>query len=58
MTDTRAMTDAELVEQLRRAAGIWFKNQNLLLLEELIRRYRIDQIELARHRNNAEQNQA
>jgi hypothetical protein len=54
----RHMSDAELVDQLRRAAGIWFKNQDLLLLEELIRRYRIDQSELARHRKLAEQNQA
>jgi len=35
------MSDAELVENLRRAAGIWFKNDDLLMLEELIRRYRI-----------------
>jgi len=52
------MTDAELIERLRRAAGIWFKNEDLLLLEELIRRYRIDRGELARHRRLAEQNSA
>lgn len=34
------MTDAELVALLRRAAQIWFKNTDLLLLEELISRYR------------------
>ena len=34
-----SMTDAELVEQLRRAASIWFKNEDLLMLEELLRRY-------------------
>ena len=34
------MTDKDLVEQLRRAAAVWFKNDDLLLLEELIRRYR------------------
>lgn len=33
------MTDAELIDQLRKAASIWFKNSDLLLLEELIRRY-------------------
>jgi hypothetical protein len=27
-----------LVERLRKAASIWFKNDDLLLLEELIRR--------------------
>lgn len=34
------MTDEELVSQLRRAASTWFKNSDLLLLEELIRRYK------------------
>ena len=34
------MTNTELIDQLRRAASIWFKNTDLLLLEELIRRYR------------------
>jgi hypothetical protein len=34
------MSDEELIEHLRRAASIWFKNDDLLLLEELIRRYR------------------
>jgi len=33
------MSEAELIEQLRRAAGVWFKNSDLLLLEELIRRF-------------------
>jgi hypothetical protein len=37
---TTDLTDAELVEKLRRAAMIWFKNSDLLLLEELIRRHR------------------
>ena len=44
------MTDAELIEQLRRAAGIWFKNSDLLLLEELVKRYRLAQQEIARNR--------
>jgi hypothetical protein len=33
------MTDGELIGALRQAASIWFKNTDLLLLEELIRRY-------------------
>jgi hypothetical protein len=45
------MSDAELIEQLRRAAGIWFKNTDLLLLEELIKRYRQLQVELGRHQH-------
>ena len=28
----------DLIAQLRKAASIWFKNSDLLLLEELIRR--------------------
>ena len=32
-------SDAELIEQLRKAASTWFRNDDLLLLEELIRRY-------------------
>ena len=35
------MTDAELIARLRQAASTWFKNSDLLLLEELIKRYRI-----------------
>jgi hypothetical protein len=38
----RELTDDSLVEALRRAASTWFKNDDLLLLEELIRRYRIE----------------
>lgn len=37
---SRDLSDRELIEALRRAASIWFKNDDLLLLEELIRRYR------------------
>jgi hypothetical protein len=33
------MTDAELINALRRAASVWFKNSDLLMLEELIRRF-------------------
>jgi hypothetical protein len=40
MDNRVSMTDIELVERLRKAASIWFKNEDLLLLEELIRRYR------------------
>jgi hypothetical protein len=33
------ISDSNLIEQLRKAASTWFKNSDLLLLEELIRRY-------------------
>jgi len=36
----RDLPDTNLIEALRRAAATWFKNSDLLLLEELIRRYR------------------
>jgi hypothetical protein len=39
MQSYKAMTDADLIEKLRRAASIWFKDTDLLLLEELIRRF-------------------
>ncbi len=32
-------TDEELVEHLRRVAAIWFKNIDLILLEDFIRRF-------------------
>ena len=35
------LTDAKLIEQLRRAAATWFKNWDLLLLEEFIRRFNL-----------------
>ncbi len=33
------LTDEELVNALRRCASIWFKNSDLLLLEEFIKRF-------------------
>ena len=36
--DQRNLPLEELIDQLRRAAATWFKNSDLLLLEELIRR--------------------
>jgi hypothetical protein len=33
------MKDEDLIAALRRAASIWFKNTDLLLLEEFIRRF-------------------
>lgn len=33
------MTDTELIAALRHAAAIWFKNTDLLLLEEFIKRF-------------------
>jgi hypothetical protein len=37
--NSRSLTDEVLIADLRRAAGTWFKNSDLLALEELIRRY-------------------
>jgi hypothetical protein len=39
ITDHRAVSDAELITHLRRAASTWFRNTDLHALEELIRRY-------------------
>jgi hypothetical protein len=36
-TDT--LSDAELIALLRKQVSAWFSNSNLLLFEELIRRY-------------------
>lgn len=36
---TVKMTNEELILSLRKAASIWFRNSDLLLLEELIRRF-------------------
>jgi hypothetical protein len=38
MPDFSSLSTATVVERLRKAASIWFKNDDLLLLEELIRR--------------------
>lgn len=40
MPDFFALPTDQLIDRLRRAASIWFKNDDLLLLEELIRRFR------------------
>jgi len=37
----RRIPDEGLIDHLRRAGNIWFKNEDLLLLEELIRRYQL-----------------
>ncbi len=34
------MTDEELIAKLRKAASIWFKNSDLILLELFIVKYR------------------
>jgi hypothetical protein len=31
----------DLIEQLRKAGSVWFRNDDLLLLEELIRRFKV-----------------
>jgi hypothetical protein len=48
----RDWTTAELIERLRSAGSIWFKNEDLLILEELIRRYQWLENELARRNAN------
>jgi hypothetical protein len=39
MNNYRVFSDAELITHLRRAASTWFRNADLLALEEMIRRY-------------------
>jgi hypothetical protein len=39
--DYREFSDDELARRLREAAAAWFKNEDLLMLEELIRRAQI-----------------
>jgi hypothetical protein len=39
MSNYRTFSDAELITHLRRAASTWFRNADLLALEEMIRRY-------------------
>ena len=34
------LTDAELMDRLKHEAAQWFTNTNILLLEELFRRYK------------------
>jgi hypothetical protein len=41
MNENRYLPAEDLIEQLRRAASTWFKNSDLLLLEELIRRFKL-----------------
>lgn len=48
-----SMTDEALIEHLRRIASIWFKNADLLALEELIRRYNRRLRREGSHPNNA-----
>jgi hypothetical protein len=38
------MTDAELILKLRHAASIWFAKDNILLLEEALRRWKMAQL--------------
>lgn len=40
MTQRREdLSDAELIMQLRNSAAVWFKDSDLLLLEEFIKRF-------------------
>jgi hypothetical protein len=43
------MTDAELILKLRHAASIWFAKDNILLLEEVLRRWKMAQIAMPAH---------
>lgn len=36
----RTMTDDELFDALKHLAAMWFKNSDILILEELFRRYK------------------
>lgn len=42
LTPARSIGDDDLIDHLRRAASVWFKNSDLLLLEELIRRFQME----------------
>ena len=44
MFANKSLSDDNLISSLRGAASTWFKNSNLLLLEELIRRYRYEKL--------------
>lgn len=35
-----SLTDDELFDALKRLASMWFKNSDILILEELFRRYK------------------
>jgi hypothetical protein len=37
--NARELSDVDLIASLRKAASAWFRNDHLLMLEELIRRY-------------------
>jgi hypothetical protein len=39
MIDARPLSDKDLIDRLRRCGAVWFKNDDIMLLEELIRRY-------------------
>lgn len=47
MADLAELATDKLVELLRRAAATWFRNDDLLLLEELIRRMGKSEQEIA-----------
>ena len=37
--NVREMPDADLIASLRKAASVWFRDDHMLMLEELIRRH-------------------
>ena len=40
MTNARNLTDEEIIDALRRAAATWWRDADIVLLEELVRRFR------------------
>jgi hypothetical protein len=48
MSDLRGLSDDELSRRLREAASAWFNNEQLLMLEELVRRADARNAELIR----------
>jgi hypothetical protein len=46
------LSETDLEERLRRLGSIWFRNDDLLLLEEMLRRYKRMKEELDVHQIN------
>jgi hypothetical protein len=39
-TNVRDLTDEEIIDALRRAGATWWREEDVVLLEELVRRFR------------------
>lgn len=48
------LSNAELISHIRKAGSIWFKNSDLLILEEIIRRWDLAEDRLYRLDNEPE----